>query len=102
MKSKRNNYLPPDNMVSNFFGEKKMNERITSDPQVCGGEPCVKGTRISVRIILSHIASGEDYSTILKQFPRIQQLLATDKYDTKKIPGVYLDLRLKFSNTIYA
>jgi len=52
MKSKRNNYLPPDNMVSNFFGEKKMNERITSDPQVCGGEPCVKETRIPVRIII--------------------------------------------------
>ena len=49
-----------------------MNERITSDPQVCGGEPCIKGTRIPVRIILSHIAAGEDYSTILKQFPRIQ------------------------------
>ena len=49
-----------------------MNERITSDPQVCGGEPCVKGTCIPVRIILSHIASGEDYSIILKQFPRIQ------------------------------
>ena len=64
--------MPPDNTVANFFGEKKMNERITSDPQVCGGEPCVKGTRIPVRIILSHIASGEDYSIILKQFPRIQ------------------------------
>jgi len=50
-----------------------MNERITSDPQVCGGEPCIKGTRIPVRIILSHIAAGEDNSVILKQFPRIVQ-----------------------------
>lgn len=50
-----------------------MNERIISDPQVCGGEPCIKGTRIPVHIILSHIAAGEDYSSILKQFPRIQQ-----------------------------
>jgi len=49
-----------------------MNERITSDPQICGGEPCIKGTRIPVRIILSHIAAGEDYSRILKQFPRIE------------------------------
>lgn len=49
-----------------------MTDRITSDPQICGGEPCIKGTRIPVRIILSHIAAGEDYSTILKQFPRIQ------------------------------
>ena len=50
-----------------------MNERITSDPQVCGGEPCVKGTRIPVRIILSHIAAGEDNAVILKQFPHITQ-----------------------------
>lgn len=53
--------------------EEKMNERIASDPHVCGGEPCIKGTRIPVRVILSHIAAGEDYSTILKHFPRIQK-----------------------------
>ena len=46
-----------------------MNERITSDPKVCGGEPCVKGTRIPVRIILSHIASGEDYSINFETIP---------------------------------
>lgn len=63
--------MPPDNTVSNFFGEKKMNERITSNPQVCGGEPCIRGTRIPVRIILSHIAAGEDNTVILKQFPHI-------------------------------
>jgi len=40
------------------------------------------GTRIPVRIILSHIAAGDDYSTILKQFPRIQQedIMACLKY----------------------
>jgi uncharacterized protein (DUF433 family) len=50
-----------------------MNERIVSDPKVCGGEPCIKGTRIPVHVILSHIAAGDDYSLILEQFPRIQQ-----------------------------
>ncbi len=34
-----------------------MNERIVSNPQVCGGEPCIKGTRIPVHVILSHIAA---------------------------------------------
>jgi uncharacterized protein (DUF433 family) len=48
-----------------------MNERIISDPNICGGEPCIKGTRISVHIILSHLAAGDDYDTILKNFPRI-------------------------------
>jgi uncharacterized protein (DUF433 family) len=50
-----------------------MNKRIVSNPEVCGGEPCIKGTRIPVHVILSHIAAGDDYSLILEQFPRIQQ-----------------------------
>jgi uncharacterized protein (DUF433 family) len=48
-----------------------MNERIVTDPEICGGEPCVKGTRIPIHIILSHLAAGDDYSTLLKHFPRI-------------------------------
>jgi uncharacterized protein (DUF433 family) len=50
-----------------------MNKRIVSNPEVCGGEPCIKGTRIPVHVILSHIAAGDDQSLILEQFPRIQQ-----------------------------
>ena len=48
-----------------------MNARIVSDPLVCGGEPCVKNTRIPVHVVLSHLAAGEDYETVLKQFPRM-------------------------------
>ena len=48
-----------------------MNERIVSDPTICAGEPCIKGTRIPVHIILSHLAAGDDYETVLKNFPRI-------------------------------
>ena len=48
-----------------------MNERIVTDPNVCGGEPCIKGTRIPVHIILSHLAAGDDYDNILNNFPRI-------------------------------
>jgi uncharacterized protein (DUF433 family) len=68
-----------------------MNPRIISDPAICGGEACVKGTRIPVHVILSHLASGEDYATILKNFPRLTKkdiqacleyasFLATEKF----------------------
>ena len=50
-----------------------MNKRITSNPDICGGEPCIKGTRIPVHIILSHLAAGEDYDTILKNFPNVTE-----------------------------
>ena len=54
-------------------GEGQMNKRITSDPQICGGEPCISETRIPVHVILSHFAAGDDHDTILKQFPRISK-----------------------------
>ncbi len=59
-----------------------MNPRIVSDPQICGGEPCIKGTRIPVHIVLSHLAAGEDYKTVLKQFPRLtkEDILACLEY----------------------
>lgn len=50
-----------------------MSPRITINSQICGGEPCIKGTRIPVHIILSHLAAGEDYAAILKNFPRITE-----------------------------
>ena len=47
--------------------------RIVSHPEICGGEPCIKGTRVPVHVILSHLASGEDARTILRNFPRIKR-----------------------------
>jgi uncharacterized protein (DUF433 family) len=47
--------------------------RITSDPQVCGGEPCVQGTRIPVQVVLGHLAGGDDMETILAEFPRLSR-----------------------------
>ena len=45
-----------------------MNPRIVSDPSICGGEPCVRGTRIPVHIVLSHLTAGEDYDTVTEVF----------------------------------
>ncbi|MDD5092843.1 MAG: DUF433 domain-containing protein [Dehalococcoidia bacterium] len=59
-----------------------MNPRIVSDPNICGGESCVKGTRIPVRVVLSHLAAGEDYESVLRSFPRLERedILACIEY----------------------
>jgi uncharacterized protein (DUF433 family) len=44
-------------------------ERITSDPLILRGKPCIKGTRIPVALILGYVASGKDATTIMKEFP---------------------------------
>ena len=46
-------------------------QRIKSDPEICHGKPCIKGTRIPVYLIVSLIAEGEDIETIIKDYPSI-------------------------------
>ncbi len=47
--------------------------RITSDPAVCSGKPCIRGTRIPVHIILDLLAADESVEGILKAYPNIQK-----------------------------
>ncbi|MEN0004191.1 MAG: DUF433 domain-containing protein [Bacteroidota bacterium] len=48
-------------------------ELIISDPAILGGKPCIKGTRISVDMILEWFASGATISALLKQFPHLSE-----------------------------
>ncbi len=50
-----------------------MNPRVSADPNVCGGEPCIAGTRIAVHVIISHLAAGDSVETVLAEFPRIER-----------------------------
>ena len=50
-----------------------MTDRIVSDVNICGGEPCVKGTRIPVKVVLSHLAVGDTVEDLLKDFPRLAE-----------------------------
>jgi uncharacterized protein (DUF433 family) len=45
--------------------------RIVSDPRICSGKPCLKGTRIPAHIILDLLAAGEDYAGIRKAYPDV-------------------------------
>lgn len=47
-------------------------DRISIDPQVCFGKPCIKGTRIWVSLILDFLASGESEAQILAAYPQLQ------------------------------
>jgi uncharacterized protein (DUF433 family) len=46
-------------------------ERITIDPEVCGGRPCIKGTRIWVSLILDFLAGGMTEAELLKEYPQL-------------------------------
>ena len=44
-------------------------QRIVSDPQVCHGMPCVRGTRIMVSVILDNLADGLSSDEIVAEYP---------------------------------
>ena len=46
-------------------------ERITVNPAVRGGKPCIKGTRITVYDILEYLAGGMSEDEILSDFPSL-------------------------------
>lgn len=46
-------------------------ERITIDPAVMVGKPCIKGTRVTVELILENLAAGLSYEDILNDYPRL-------------------------------
>ncbi len=44
-------------------------ERISIDPNVCFGKPCIRGTRIWVSLILDFLANGSSIEEILAEYP---------------------------------
>lgn len=50
-----------------------VHERITHDPSVMGGRPCIRGLRVTVGTIVGLLASGHDEAHILELYPYLEQ-----------------------------
>ena len=48
-------------------------DKISSDPAVLGGTPCIKSSRTSVELILEWIASGATILAIHQQYPHLEE-----------------------------
>lgn len=44
-------------------------QRISIDPNICHGKPCVKGTRIMVAVVLDNLAEGLSPDEIAAEYP---------------------------------
>ena len=49
------------------------NEYIVRDPKICGGEPVIKGTRVTLRTVLASLADGDTIAEILDDFPALTE-----------------------------
>lgn len=48
-------------------------QRISVDPNVCFGKPCIRGTRIWVSLILDFLADGMSIQEILAEYPQLTE-----------------------------
>lgn len=57
-------------------------ERIQTDPAVCHGRPCIRGTRIMVSVILDNLAEGLSAEEIIEEYPSltIEDIRAAIRY----------------------
>jgi len=51
---------------------KKMLERITVDPEICQGQPCIRGLRITLVFILKLLALGKTPQQIVADYPELE------------------------------
>jgi uncharacterized protein (DUF433 family) len=56
--------------------------QITSDPNIMQGKPVIAGTRLTVELILDHLAADESIEQLLEEYPRLsrQSILAALKF----------------------
>ena len=61
--------------------------RITVDPNMCGGRPCIRGLRVRVKDVLEMLASGMTKEDILKDFPYLEadDISASLEYAAKQV-----------------
>jgi uncharacterized protein (DUF433 family) len=69
-------------------------QRISVDPLVCAGKPCIRGTRIWVSLLLDFLASGTSMEEILEQYPQLKRedLLAVIAYGAEMSRERFVDL----------
>jgi uncharacterized protein (DUF433 family) len=48
-------------------------ERITFDPQVMGGKPCIRGLRVTVGTVVGLVATGYSIEDILEAYPYLER-----------------------------
>jgi uncharacterized protein (DUF433 family) len=68
--------------------------RISVDPNVCFGKPCIGGTRIRVPLILDFLANGSTMDELLEEYPQLtrEDLLAAIAYGAEMSRERFIDL----------
>jgi uncharacterized protein (DUF433 family) len=71
--------------------------RITINPHVCFGKPCIRGHRIWVSLILDFLASGMTIEEVLKEYPDLEEadIFACIAYGAEMARERYVDIPIE-------
>ena len=71
--------------------------RISINPEICFGKPCIKGHRIWVSLILDLLASGMTVDEVLKEYPQLQpeDIYACIAYGAEMSRERYVDITIE-------
>ena len=74
-------------------------KRISIDPNVCFGKPCIRGTRIWVSLILDLLASGMTVTDIIAEYPYLKEddILAAIAYGADMSRQRYVEVSVESS-----
>lgn len=79
------------------MSERDWRDRISINPNVCHGRPCIKGTRIWVSLILDFLASGDTVQDILQSYPQLteEDVRACIAYGAEMAREQFVPLRME-------
>jgi uncharacterized protein (DUF433 family) len=72
-------------------------ERISIDPNVCFGKPCIRGTRIWVSLILDFLANGMAIEEIIAEYPQltVEDVRAAIAYGAEMARERYVEMPME-------
>ena len=72
-------------------------ERISINPDICFGKPCIRGHRIWVSLILDFLASGSSVEDILQDYPQLEEadIMACIAYGAEMTRERFVDVPLE-------
>lgn len=72
-------------------------KRISIDPNICFGKPCIRGTRIWVSLLLDFLAEGATTQEILEEYPHLtmEDIRAAIAYGAEMSRERYVDIPIE-------
>ncbi len=70
-------------------------DRISIDPNVCSGKPCIRGTRLWVSLIIDNLAAGVTEAELTESYPGLtrEDILAALAYAAEMTRERHVDLK---------